>query len=175
MAVRPILIHPDRRLRKTAEPVDRIDDSIREILRDLADTMYAAPGVGLAAPQIGVSRRLLVMDCAGEGEEPALRKMVNPVVLGTSDETESREEGCLSLPEILEEVTRPARVTVRYLDPDGRAEEVGFDGLEAVCVQHEIDHLDGRLIIDYVGAVKRRLITNRLRRKKREAAREKAE
>lgn len=172
MAIRNILIYPDVRLRKVAESVDAIDDSVQKLLRDLRDTMYDAPGIGLAATQVGVLRRVLVMDCAREGEDPALRMLVNPVILAASEETEAREEGCLSLPEVSEEITRPTQVRVRYLDENGQNVDAEFADLEAVCVQHEIDHLDGRLIIDHVGAVKRRLITNRLRRRKREAKRE---
>ena len=172
MAIRNILIYPDVRLRKVAEPVNAIDDSVGKLLRDLRETMYDAPGIGLAATQIGVLRRVLVMDCAREGEDSALRMLVNPVVLAASEETEAREEGCLSLPEVSEDITRPTQVRVRYLDENGQDVDAEFSGLEAVCVQHEIDHLDGRLIIDHVGAVKRRLITNRLRRRKREAKRE---
>ena len=172
MAIRPILIHPDRRLRKVAEPVESVDDSVRALFQDLSETMYDAPGIGLAAPQIGVLRRALVMDCARDDDAPELRSLANPVILASSEETETREEGCLSLPEVLEDVTRPTRVVVRYLDEEEREIEAEFEGLEAVCVQHEIDHLNGRLIIDNVGVVKRRLITNRLRRMKREAKRE---
>ena len=175
MTIRPILVHPDRRLRKVAEPVDTVDDTVRALFQDLAETMYNAPGIGLAAPQIGVSRRILVMDCArDEDEEPKLRRIANPKIAWASEETAAKEEGCLSLPEVIEEITRPTSVTVRYLDEVGHETEEEFTGLEAVCVQHEIDHLDGRLIIDHVGMVKRRLITNRLKRMKREARREAA-
>ncbi len=175
MAIRPILVHPDRRLRRVAEPVETVDDEVRSLFLDLEHTMYNAPGIGLAAPQIGVSRRVLVMDCArDEDEDPKLRRIANPIVVRSSEETAAKEEGCLSLPEVIEEITRPTSVTVRYLDEEGHEVEEDFTGLEAVCVQHEVDHLDGRLIIDHVGMVKRRLITNRLKRMKREAKREAA-
>jgi len=167
MAVRPILTYPDSRLRVTARPVPKVDDRVRSILHDMRHTMYDAPGIGLAGPQIGEPWRLVVMDCARDGEGQNLRMMANPEILDASDETDVGEEGCLSLPDILVEVRRSVAVRARYLDETGAVVERGFSGLEALCLQHEIDHLDGRLILDSLSALKRRLITQRLRKRKR--------
>ncbi len=155
MAVRPILVLPDARLRAVADPIDRIDDSIKQLARDMLDTMYAAPGIGLAAPQVGELKRMVVMDLAKDGEPPAPMVLINPEILKFSEETEISEEGCLSIPELYYEVERPATVTVRYTDLDGNI--VTRDATErlAVCVQHELDHLDGVLYIDYLSRLKR--------------------
>lgn len=170
MTVRPILVHPDPRLKRVAEPVGAVDDDLRALIDDMLDTMYDAPGVGLAAPQIGVGRRVFVMDVAGKDEDPAPMAMVDPVILEASDETTVHEEGCLSIPDIYENVERPARVRLRWLDREGRLCEGAFDALGAVCAQHELDHLDGRLFIDHLGAVKRSLITQKMKKLKRERA-----
>jgi peptide deformylase len=171
MSLRPILIHPDPRLRKAAEPVRAVDDALRRLAEDMLETMYDAPGVGLAAPQVGVAKRLFVMDCAHKEGTPEPLVLVNPELTWASEEVKVHEEGCLSIPEVYEEVTRPDRVRVAWTDLDGRAHEREFDGLRAVCVQHEIDHLRGRLFIDYLGAVKRTMITSRMKKLKREKAR----
>jgi peptide deformylase len=155
MAVRPILVIPDARLRAVADPIQEVDDDVKTLARDMLDTMYDAPGIGLAAPQIGVMRRIVVMDLAGEGEDPAPMVMVNPEILKVSDETRITEEGCLSIPELYYEVERPADVTVRYTNLDGKTVEVDAKDKLAVCVQHEIDHLDGVLYIDYLSRLKR--------------------
>ncbi len=170
MTVRPILIHPDPRLKKVAEASGGVDDGLRALIDDMLETMYDAPGVGLAAPQIGVSRRVFVMDVAGRDEDPAPIAMVDPEILEASEETASHEEGCLSIPDVFETVERPARVRLRWLDRDGTVCEGEFDGLGATCAQHEIDHLDGRLFIDRLGAVKRSLITQKMKKLKRERA-----
>jgi peptide deformylase len=171
MSLRPILIHPDPRLRKAAEPVAEVDDGIRRLAADLLETMYEAPGVGLAAPQVGVGKRLFVMDCAPKDGEREPMVLINPEVTWTSEEVNVHEEGCLSIPEVYEEVTRPARVRVAWTDLEGAAREQEFEGLWATCAQHEIDHLKGRLFIDYLGAVRRSMITSRMRKLKREKAR----
>jgi peptide deformylase len=171
MAIRPILIHPDPRLRKVAELVPAIDDAVRALAEDMLATMYDAPGIGLAAPQIGVLRRVFVMDTAGKDEEPAPMALVNPEILWTSEETLVSEEGCLSIPEVYDDVTRHARVRLAWTDLDGARQEREFEGRPAVCVQHEMDHLDGRLFIDYLGAVRRTMITARMKKLKREKAR----
>ncbi|MDD2867077.1 peptide deformylase [Neomegalonema sp.] len=173
--IRPILIHPDRRLRAECEPVAEVDDSIRALIEDMLATMYDAPGVGLAAPQVGVLKRVIVMDCVDKDALPAPVAMVNPEILRVSEELNVHEEGCLSVPEEYVEVTRPARVRVRWLDAAGAPQEADFEGLWATCVQHEIDHLDGRLFIDYVGPLKRKLITERMKKLKRARAREQEE
>jgi peptide deformylase len=155
MAVRPILVIPDARLRAVADPIEEIDDDVRALARDMLDTMYDAPGIGLAAPQIGVMKRIVVMDLAKEDEEPAPMVLINPEILKVSEETQVTEEGCLSIPELYYEVERPAEVTVRYTDLDGKTIEVEAKERLAVCMQHELDHLDGVLYIDYLSRLKR--------------------
>ena len=148
MAVRPIVEVPDPVLRGVAEPVESIDEGVRDLARDMLETMYAAPGRGLAAPQVGLALRLFVMDVAWKEGAPDPQVFINPEVLGVSDETATREEGCLSIPGRLSRVTRPAEVALRWLDLDGAVQKDTFDGFAATCVQHEIDHLDGILCID---------------------------
>ncbi len=172
MAIRPILIHPDPRLKSVAEPVADIDDELRVLADDMLETMYDAPGSGLAATQIGVMQRLFVMDCAKkEGAPPDPMVLVNPEIVARSDELKVWEEGCLSIPEIYAEVERPAEVTMRWLDLNGREQERTFGGFPAVCVQHEIDHLNGRLYIDYLTPLKRQMITRKMQKLKRELKR----
>jgi peptide deformylase len=169
---RPILIHPDPRLKKVCEPVTDLSDDLRQLADDMLETMYDAPGIGLAAPQVGVTRRLIVLDCVkDEGEEPRPLVMFNPEVVASSDETNTYEEGCLSIPDQYAEVTRPKVVDVRWIDRDGNEQNETFDGLWATCVQHEIDHLNGKLFIDYLGAMRRQMITRRMQKLKREQAR----
>ncbi len=169
---RPILIHPDPRLKKVCMPVADVTDALRQLSRDMLETMYDAPGIGLAAPQVGVLERLIVLDCVkGDTETPRPMVMINPEVVAVSDETNVYEEGCLSIPEQYGEVTRPKEVEVRWMDMDGNEHSEGFDALWATCVQHEIDHLDGKLFIDYLGAMKRQMITRRMQKLKREMAR----
>ena len=183
MSIRPILIHPDPRLKKKCEPVDAVDDAVRALVADMFETMYDAPGIGLAAPQIGVISRILVMDCAGRSEDengdaipepPDPIAMINPEILWVSDEKRVYNEGCLSIPELYDDVERPDRVRVAWLDEGGERREREFDGIRATCVQHEIDHLNGKLFIDYLGPVKRSMITNKMKKLKRERAKEKA-
>lgn len=169
---RAILIHPDPRLRKVCTPVADVTDDLRSLASDMLETMYDAPGIGLAAPQVGVLDRLIVLDCVKEeGATPRPLVMLNPEITAASEETSVYEEGCLSIPEQYAEVTRPGEVEVRWLGLDGREHREGFGGLWATCVQHEIDHLDGRLFIDYLSAIKRQLITRRMVKLKREKAR----
>ena len=172
MTLRPILIHPDPRLKTVADPVPAITDEIRRLADDMLETMYDAPGIGLAAPQIGQMSRLLVMDAAKEDEETARPMvLVNPAVTWSSEARSVYEEGCLSIPEQFAEVERPAEVEVRWLGLDGETHTERFDGLWATCVQHEIDHLDGRLFIDYLKPMKRQMITRKMVKLKRERAR----
>ncbi|RMA43622.1 peptide deformylase [Rhodophyticola porphyridii] len=172
---RSILIHPDPRLKKVADPVADSSDELRSLADDMLETMYAAPGIGLAAPQVGILQRLIVLDCVKEeGAAPRPLTMFNPRVLSSSDERNVYEEGCLSLPEMYADVERPAEVTVEWMDRDGRPQTETFDGLWATCVQHEIDHLDGKLFIDYLRPLKRQMITRKMVKLKRELAREKA-
>jgi peptide deformylase len=169
---RPIVIHPDPRLKKVCAPVDDLSDALRALADDMLETMYDAPGIGLAAPQVGVQSRLIVLDCVkGEGEQPQPMVMFNPEIVAASDETSSYEEGCLSIPEQFAEVTRPQAVDVRWIDRAGAARQGTFDGLWSTCVQHEIDHLNGKLFIDYLGAMKRQMITRKMQKLKREKAR----
>ena len=172
MTLRPILIHPDPRLKTVADPVENIDDDLRRLADDMLQTMYEAPGIGLAAPQVGVLKRLLVMDCVKE-EDAAPRPMVlvNPEITWSSDETSVYEEGCLSIPEQYADVERPAEVKVRWTTLAGGEEEEQFDGLWATCVQHEIDHLNGKLFIDYLKPLRRQMITRKMQKLKRERAR----
>ncbi|HPD94097.1 MAG: peptide deformylase [Rhodobacter sp.] len=172
MSLRPILIHPDPRLKKVCEPVVSVTPEIGALAEDMLETMYDAPGVGLAAPQVGVMQRLFVMDCVKD-KDTAARPMVliNPEITWTSDESNTYEEGCLSIPEQYAEVTRPARVRMRWLGLDGAQHEEEFDHLWATCAQHEFDHLNGKLFIDYLGPIKRQMITRRMEKLKRERAR----
>ena len=155
MALREILVVPDPLLKQVSKPVDAVDDELRALMDDMLATMYDAPGIGLAAVQIGVPKRVIVMDLAREGEPKAPKYYVNPEILWASEETLPYEEGCLSVPEIYDEVERPARVKLRYLDYDGKPVEEDAEGLYAVCIQHEMDHLQGVLFIDHLSRLKR--------------------
>lgn len=169
---RNIILHPDPRLKKVSEPVADLSDELRRLSEDMLQTMYEAPGIGLAAPQIGVLQRLIVLDCVkGENEKPRPIVMFNPRVISSSDETSVYEEGCLSLPDQFADVTRPAEVEVAWIDPDGAEQSEVFTGLWATCVQHEIDHLDGKLFIDYLKPLKRQIITRKMVKMKKELAR----
>lgn len=173
MSLRPILIHPDPRLKKVCAPVPQITPEVRRLAEDMLDTMYHAPGVGLAAPQVGVLARLFVMDCVKEeGAAPRPLVLINPEVVWSSDEVSTYEEGCLSIPEQYAEVTRPARVRMRWTDLAGAGQEEEFAGLWATCAQHELDHLNGKLFVDHLGPIKRQLITRRSEKYKREQGRE---
>lgn len=168
--IRNILIHPDPRLKKVCEPVRDITPEVKALAADMLETMYVAPGIGLAAPQVGAMIRLLVMDCIKDGPaEPMV--LINPELVWASEDVSIFEEGCLSLPEQYAEVKRPSIVTVRWMDLDGAEQERTFDGLWATCVQHEMDHLDGKLFIDYLGPMKRQMVLRKLEKVKRERAR----
>lgn len=172
MTLRSILIHPDPRLKKLCDPVAQVDDDLRALADDMLATMYDAPGVGLAAPQVGVTRRMLVMDCVKDLQaRPRPMVLINPEITWASEATSTYEEGCLSIPEQYADVTRPAEVRVRWLGLDGKLHEDQFDGLWSTCVQHEIDHLDGKLFIDYLKPLKRQMITRKMEKLKREMAR----
>ncbi len=166
----PILIHPDPRLKKVCTAVPDLSDDLRALAKNMLATMYDAPGVGLAAPQVGVLERLIVLDCIKDGD-PEPMVMFNPEVLSSSDDLNTYEEGCLSIPEQFAEVTRPAEVRVGWLDENGTPQEKDFDGLWATCVQHQIDHLNGKLFIDYLGPMKRQMMTRKSQKMKRERAR----
>jgi peptide deformylase len=161
MAIRTILTLPDSRLRLKAERVAKVDDEVRALMDDMLETMYVAPGIGLAATQIGVLKRVLVLDVAKRQDETASANpmvFVNPEILWSSEETSTYQEGCLSIPEYFEDVERPARVRVAYLDRSGERREIEADGILATCLQHEIDHLNGVLFVDYISRVKREMI-----------------
>jgi peptide deformylase len=166
MAIREILTVPDPRLKLVSKPVETVDDELRALMDDMLETMYAAPGIGLAAIQIGVPQRVIVMDLA-RGEEPkAPRYFVNPEITWRSEETQPYEEGCLSVPEIYDEIERPARVKLRYLDYDGQPVEEEAEGVFAVCIQHEMDHLDGVLFIDHLSRLKRERAVQKVKKAK---------
>lgn len=171
MAIRPILIHPEPRLRKVAAPVEAIDDGIRGLADDMLATMYKAPGIGLAAPQVGVLCRVFVMDCSGQDDPDRPMVLLNPEIAWASDELVTSEEGCLSIPDVYDDVTRHARIGMRWLGLDGKIHEEEFGERWAICAQHELDHLNGKLFIDYLGAVKRTMITAKMKKLKKERAR----
>ena len=167
MAKLTILEFPDPRLRKKAVPVERVDDHLRALIDDMFETMYDAPGIGLAATQVDVHQRLLVADVSADKDEPHV--FINPVII-EKDGVTVTEEGCLSVPGYFEEVERAQHIKVRYLDRDGAEREDEFEGLLAVCVQHEIDHLDGKLFVDYLSEAKRQRIRKKLEKGRRQAA-----
>jgi peptide deformylase len=172
MSKRTILIHPDPRLKKVSAPVPDLSDDLRRLADDMLETMYDAPGIGLAAPQVGINARLIVLDCVkGDKETPRPLIMFNPEIVASSDERSTYEEGCLSIPEQYGDVTRPAEVTVRWIDRNGNEQQEDFADLWATCVQHEVDHLDGKLFIDYLTPLRRQLITRRMQKLKRDRAR----
>jgi peptide deformylase len=158
MAVREILILPDKRLRKVSEPVKKIDVGIRKLVDDMLETMYDAPGIGLAAIQIGTSKRVVTMDLAKKEEPKNPQVFINPEIVWSSDEKAVYEEGCLSIPEIYSDVERPAQVKVKYLDLEGELHEIEANGLLSTCLQHEVDHLNGILFIDHLSRLKRERI-----------------
>lgn len=171
MPIRPILVVPDPRLRQISKPVEGgVSDAIRALMDDMLETMYDAPGIGLAAIQIGVPLRVIVMDLAGKNEPPAPRYFVNPEILEPALETKPYEEGCLSVPEIYEEVARPARCRVRYLNYHGDEVVEEADGLFAVCIQHEMDHLEGIVFLDHLSRLKRDMALRKLKKSARVGA-----
>ena len=172
MTLRPILIHPDPRLKKISAPVTEVTGTIARLADDMLETMYDAPGVGLAAPQIGVMSRMFVMDCVKEeGDAPQPMVIMNPEVLWLSEDFSTYEEGCLSIPEQFGDVERPASVEMQWLGLDGKTQKQRFDGLWATCAQHELDHLNGKLFIDYLKPMRRQMITRKMVKLKREQAR----
>ncbi len=167
MAIRPILTAPDPRLKAVSEPVKRVDDEIRRLADDMLDSMYAADGIGLAAIQIGVPKRMLVMDLAQREGKKEPRLFINPTIVWASEELATFEEGCLSVPEFWDEVERPARIKAEYLDRDGNTQLLEADGLLATCLQHEMDHLNGVLFIDHLSKLKRSMVLRKLTKAKR--------
>ena len=167
MALLPILRFPDPRLHKVAKPVEAVDDRIRQLVKDMAETMYEAPGVGLAATQVDVHERVVVIDVSEDGND--LKVLINPEIIEKSDELQVYEEGCLSVPGIYDRVERAARIRVRALNEKGEAYEFDAEGLLAVCVQHELDHLEGKVFVEYLSSLKLNRIKTRLRKQEREA------
>ena len=163
-----ILLHPDPRLKKISIQVTNIDERIKKLCLDMIDTMYNHSGVGLAAPQVGISKRVVVMDCSEEEEEKSPITLINPEIVWFSEEDSKFEEGCLSIPHIREEIKRPSSVQVKFTDISGISKESYFKGLWATCIQHEIDHLNGKLFIDYLGPIKRSFITKKMKKYKKE-------
>jgi peptide deformylase len=161
MTVREIVKLPDKRLRLMSEPVKRIDAGVRKLVEDMFATMYAAPGIGLAAIQVGVAKRVVIMDLSKREDEHKPLAFINPEITWTSEEKATHEEGCLSIPEYYEEVERPERVKVKYLDLDGKAHEITARGLFATCIQHEVDHVNGILFIDHISKLKRDRVTKK--------------
>ena len=164
MTVLPIITLPDPLLRKPSAPIARIDADVRKLAADMLETMYAAPGVGLAAVQVGVPRRLIVLDTAKDEEPPQPLVLINPEIVTLGTELRQHEEGCLSIPDVRIDIERPGALTVRYLDLDGKAQELAATGLLATAIQHEIDHLNGKLIIDFLSRLKRDIIVRRFKK-----------
>ena len=158
MTIKPLIILPDPVLRQASKPIERVDDELKRLADDMLETMYDAPGIGLAAIQIGVPRRMLVIDVAREGEDKQPQVFINPEILKSSEERSVYEEGCLSIPDYYAEVERPAVITLKYLDRDGKEQTIDADGLLATCLQHEIDHLNGVLFIDHISRLKREMV-----------------
>src|SRR6185369_3463336 len=167
MAKLPIVTLPDPILRKLSTPVERVDDELRQLADDMLETMYDAPGVGLAAIQVGVPRRLFVLDVADEDEKPAPLVLFNPEIVALGSETRLHEEGCLSIPDFRIEIERPASLTLSYIDRDGNPRELDADGLLATAIQHEVNHLDGKLIIDFLSPLKRDIVVRKFKKQAR--------
>lgn len=170
MTIKPLIILPDPLLRQVSKPVERIDDQVRRFADDMLETMYDAPGIGLAAIQVGEPIRMLVLDVSKDEEAKAPQVFVNPEIVAASDATNVHEEGCLSIPDYYAEVERPAQVTVKYVGLDGEGHKMQADGLLATCLQHEIDHLNGVLFIDHISRLKREMVMRRFKKLAREKA-----
>jgi len=164
MSIKPLIILPDPLLRLVSKPVERVDDELKKFAADMLETMYDAPGIGLAAIQVGQPLRMLVIDLAKEGDTPEPQVFINPEILASSDDRSTYEEGCLSIPDYYAEVERPASVRVKYLDREGAVQEAEADGLLATCLQHEIDHLNGVLFIDHISKLKRDMVMKKFKK-----------
>ena len=168
MSIRKIVIEPDPILRKKSESLEKVDDEIRKLLDDMLETMYAAPGIGLAAVQVGILKRIIVIDISKDEEKKTPLFLVNPEIISKSKKTSVYEEGCLSLPGHFAEIERPAECQVKFIDYDGKEKELLADGLLATCIQHEVDHLNGVLFIDYLSKLKKDMIVKKLAKHKKE-------
>jgi peptide deformylase len=164
MSIKPLIILPDPKLRLVSKPVERVDDELRKFAGDMLETMYDAPGIGLAAIQVGEPIRMLVVDLAKEGEPKAPQIFINPEIVERSDDRSLYEEGCLSIPDYYAEVERPAKIRVKYIDLDGKPQEIEADGVLATCLQHEIDHLNGVLFIDHISKLKRDMVVRKFKK-----------
>jgi peptide deformylase len=164
MALLDIVIIPDPILRQVSTPVERVDDALRRTLDDMLETMHDAPGIGLAAVQVGISKRFLVLDLSDDEDKPTPLFLINPEIIKLGDQRRVHEEGCLSIPDVRFEIERPSTLTVRYTDRDGKAQQLDADGLLATAIQHEMDHLDGKLIIDYMSRLKRDIVIRKFRK-----------
>jgi peptide deformylase len=174
MAIRPILVLPDSKLRQVSEPVQAVDGATLKLMDEMVETMHDAPGIGLAAIQVGVPRRIIVLDLAKKDEPPQVQYFVNPEIVWSSEEKSVYEEGCLSIPEYYEDVERPARIRARFIDRDGLAREIEAEGLMATALQHEIDHLNGVLFIDHISKLKRDRVIKKFIKQARQKESEKA-
>jgi peptide deformylase len=170
MSKLPIITLPDPVLRKVSTPIESVDADVQRLARDMFDTMYAAPGIGLAAVQVGVPRRLLVLDVADDDEKPRPITMINPKIVTLGNELREHEEGCLSIPDFKLDIERPSSLVVTYVDLDGVERELAAEGLLATAIQHEIDHLDGKLIIDFLSRLKRDIVIRRFKKQSRDAS-----
>jgi peptide deformylase len=164
MSIRPLIILPDPKLRLVSRPIERVDEPLRKFAADMLETMYDAPGIGLAAVQVGEPIRMLVIDLSKEGEPKQPQIFINPEIVERSDDRSVYEEGCLSIPDYYAEVERPATVRVKYLDEHGKGHEIEAEGLLATCLQHEIDHLDGVLFIDHISKLKRDMVVRKFKK-----------
>ena len=171
MAIKPILTAPDPRLKKKSLPVASVDAEVRQLMDDMLETMYAAPGIGLAAPQVGKPIRVIVVDLADKDEEPQPYRMVNPKIVDASEELRVTNEGCLSVPDFYADVERADTITVEYLDENGEKHTLKADGMLATCIAHEIEHLDGVLFVDHISALKRNIILRKLAKEQRSKGR----
>lgn len=167
MTKRPIIVLPDTTLRQVSAPVEAVDESVRQLAADMFDTMYAAPGIGLAAIQVGVPKRLLVLDVADDDDNGNPLVMINPEILTLGPELRLEEEGCLSIPDFRLDIERPSSLRVRYVDLDGKVQELEAEGLLATAIQHEMDHLDGKLIIDFLSRLKRDMVIKKFKKQAR--------
>jgi len=170
MALIPIIIAPDPRLKIKTKAVDHVDAAVRTLMDDMLETMYAANGIGLAAPQVGDTRSVIVVDCARQDDDPAPIKMANPEIIAVSPDDSTHEEGCLSLPEHYADVVRPESITLRYLNENNKILEMDAEGILAICIQHEMDHLEGILFVDHISALKRNMILRKLKKVKKQTA-----
>ncbi len=170
MTIRPIITIPDPVLREVSKPIEQVDDDVSRLIDDMLDTMYDAPGVGLAAIQVAVPRRLVVIDISDDDDDAKPLCMINPEIVALGDTMRTYEEGCLSIPDIRVEIDRPATCTVRYIDRTGVPQELKAEGLLATAIQHEVDHLDGKLIIDFLSRLRRDMIVRRFRKMARTGA-----